>query len=407
MNIFVLVLILFAQNCSKTIDTASTTSSSAPAPAAAEVIVGAARLGEYLPMLRGKTVALVVNQTSLVGRSHLVDTLLANSIKIQAIFSPEHGFRGEADAGEKITDARDPQTGIPLLSLYGAKRKPSAEDLASVDWVIFDIQDVGARFYTYISTMAYVMDACAENGVRFMVLDRPNPNGHYVDGPIRKPGYESFVGLHAVPVVHGLTIGEYARLVNGEGWLESGKNADLTVIPCQNYDHKTFYELPVRPSPNLPDMRSIYLYPSTCFFEGTVASEGRGTRAPFQIFGHPDYPAGAGSFSFTPEPMFGARQPKLEGQLCHGYDLSALPLDQLRQEARINLSYLINFYRNFPDKDNFFLKNNWIDKLAGTSSVREQIVAGKDEEAIRAGWAEELAAFKAVRKKYLLYPDFE
>ncbi len=375
--------------------------------AAGEVVVGAARLDAYLPMLQGKAVALVVNQTSVIGSSHLVDTLLANGIDIQAIFSPEHGFRGEADAGEKVTDARDPKTGIPLLSLYGSKRKPTADDLAGIDWVIFDIQDVGARFYTYISTMSYVMDACADYGVRFMVLDRPNPNGHYVDGPVRKPGYESFVGLHPVPVVHGMTVGEYAQMVNGEGWLESDRKVDLTVISCENYDHQTFYELPVRPSPNLPDMRSIYLYPSTCFFEGTVASEGRGTRAPFQIFGHPDYPASVGTFSFTPEPRFGASQPKLDGELCHGYDLSGIPLEELRQQGHINLRYLITFYRNFPDKGNFFLKNNWIDKLAGTSSLREQIVAGKDEAAIRASWAEELAAYKTMRKKYLLYPDFE
>lgn len=370
----------------------------------AEVVVGAARTGAYLPLLEGKTIALVVNQTSMIGDVHLADSLYNLGVDIQAIFSPEHGFRGEADAGEKIEDGRDPRTGIPLISLYGSKREPTTEDLAGVDLVIFDIQDVGARFYTYISTMHYVMQACARNDVAFMVLDRPNPNGHYVDGPVRQPGYESFVGMHPVPVVHGMTVGEYAQMVNGEGWLEDGRQCELIVISCEHYDHRTFYNLLVRPSPNLPNMHSIYLYPWLCFFEGTVASAGRGTTKQFQVIGHPDFPEG--DFTFTPVPRPGAMHPKLEGRECRGYDLSTIPLDTLRRRAELDLQYLIDFYRAFPDKDNFFLENLWIDKLAGGPSLRAQIVAGESEGDIRAGWQEELSTFMAVRKKYLLYPDF-
>ena len=365
------------------------------------VVTGAERVGAYLPRIRNETVALVVNQTSTVGEGDLADTLYALGVGIKAIFAPEHGFRGEADAGARIEDGRDPKTGIPLISLYGSKRMPSPEDLAGVDRVIFDIQDVGARFYTYISTMHYVMQACADNGVPFLVLDRPNPNGHYVDGPVRGKEYISFVGLDPIPVVHGMTVGELAQMINGEGWLEGGARCEMDVITCENYDHSTFYALPVRPSPNLPNMTSIYLYPSLCFFEGTVASVGRGTMKQFQVIGHPDYPAG--DYTFVPSPLPGAMQPKLEGQVCRGYDLSTIPLEILQKEERLNLSYLIDFYRHFPDKDNFFLKNNWIDKLAGTPALREGIVAGRSEAEIRAGWAEELEAFKEKRAAYLLY----
>lgn len=407
---FVGLAILGLLNCSgpsvrETSRTLEAPAVAQPGPAPSEpILVGAERTAEYLPLIRNRSVALVVNQTSLVGDTHLVDTLLAMGVSIKAIFAPEHGFRGEADAGAKIGDGRDPRTGIPLLSLYGQKREPSADDLAGVDWVLFDIQDVGARFYTYISTMHYVMQACAKHKVRLMVLDRPNPNGHFVDGPVLDTAYRSFVGMHPVPVAHGMTVGEYARMINGEGWLEGGVACDLTVIACANYDHSSFYSLPVRPSPNLPDMRSIYLYPSTCFFEGTVASEGRGTPTPFQVFGHPDYPAG--DYTFTPEPRPGAMKPKLEGQLCHGYNLSTLPLDSLQRLARVTLDYLVTFYRNFPDKEHFFLPSLFFDKLAGGKDLRLQLIAGKSAAEIRASWQEGLRAFREKRKKYLLYPDF-
>ena len=364
--------------------------------------VGAERLDLYLPNLRGsRGVALLVNQTSMVGHTHLVDTLLGLGVKVAKIFAPEHGFRGSADAGEKVRDGKDLQTGLPIVSLYGSSRKPTSKDLEGIDVVVFDIQDVGARFYTYISSMHYVMEACAEQGVRFLVLDRPNPNGHYVDGPILQEKYQSFVGMHPVPIVHGMTVGEYAGMINGEGWLANGAKCELTVVPCAGYTHLTPYELPVAPSPNLPNMRAIYLYPSICFFEGTVASEGRGTPHQFQVYGHPDYPEG--DYSFTPVSMPGAKYPKLEGQLCRGYSLVGRPPDSIRSEAKINLSYLINFYREFPDKDDFFLKNLFFDKLAGGPQLRRQIVAGKTEAEIRETWQEGLEAFREVRQKYLLY----
>lgn len=371
----------------------------------ARLQVGAARLGLYLPQLKeSKGVAMVVNQTSMLGAVHLVDTLLSLGVKINKIFAPEHGFRGDADAGEKVRDGKDLQTGLPVISLYGSRRKPSAEDLEGIDWVVFDVQDVGARFYTYISSMHYVMEACAEQGVNFMVLDRPNPNGHYVDGPILQEAYRSFVGMHPVPVVHGMTAGEYARMINGEGWLAGGAQCKLEAIPCAGYAHNTAYELPVPPSPNLPNMRAIYLYPSTCFFEGTVASEGRGTPHQFQVYGHPDYPEG--DYAFTPVSMPGAKYPKLEGQLCRGYSLAGLEPDSIRAEARLNLSYLAGFYRRFPDKGNFFLENLFFDKLAGGPELRRQLIAGRTEAEIRQSWQEGLEAFRKIRRKYLIYEDF-
>lgn len=358
----------------------------------------------YLPVIKGKNVALVVNHTSMVGKTHLADTLRALGVSISAIFAPEHGFRGAADAGEKITDGKDPATGIPLLSLYGKKRKPSAEDLRNVDWVIFDIQDVGLRYYTYISTLHYVMESCAENNKPLLILDRPNPNGHFIDGPLREQGFESFVGMHPVPIVHGMTVGEYGRMINGEGWLHGGAQCRLEVVTCSGYDHNTLYQLPIKPSPNLPDMRSIYLYTSTCFFEGTVASEGRGTPTPFQVYGHPD--SGTGDYYFTPVAMPGAQTPKLMGQRCRGYNLSVVPLEELSAMRRIDLSHLLRFYQAFPDKGNFFLPSNFIDKLAGSSALREQIIAGKSEAEIRATWQEGLDKYRSTRAKYLLYKDF-
>jgi uncharacterized protein YbbC (DUF1343 family) len=371
---------------------------------AAPLLCGAERMGEYLPAIKGKRVALVVNHTSMVGQTHLADTLRALGISIAAIFAPEHGFRGAADAGEKITDGKDPATGIPLLSLYGKKRKPSAEDLSNVDWVIFDIQDVGLRYYTYISTLHYVMESCAENNKPLLILDRPNPNGHFIDGPLREKGFESFVGMHPVPIVHGMTVGEYGRMINGEGWLPGGAQCRLEVVTCSGYDHNTLYQLPIKPSPNLPDMRSIYLYTSTCFFEGTVASEGRGTPTPFQVYGHPD--SGTGDYYFTPAAMPGAQNPKLLGKRCRGYNLSVVPLEELSAMRRIDLSHLLRFYQAFPDKGNFFLPSNFIDKLAGSSALREQVIAGKSEAEIRATWQEGLDRYRSMRAKYLLYKDF-
>lgn len=365
--------------------------------------VGAERLDLYWPMIKDKKVAFVVNQTSRMGEAHLIDSLHAAGLDIARIFAPEHGFRGTADAGEKIKDGKDAATGIPITSLYGKKRKPSAEDLAGVEWVIFDIQDVGARFYTYISSMHYVMQACAELGVSFMVFDRPNPNGHYVDGPVLDPDYQSFVGMHEVPVVHGMTVGEYATMVNEEGWLGEGVKCELKVIPCDGYSHQTSYVLPIKPSPNLPNNRAIYLYPSLCFFEGTQVSVGRGTDKQFQLIGLPGYPSD--EFSFTPEPKPGARYPKHKDVVCQGFDLTTKAEADIRQEARLNLSYLLEVYQNAPKKDEFFLKSNFFDKLAGGKSLQEQVKAGWSEQRIRESWEPQLSQFKQKRKNYLLYPD--
>jgi len=366
-----------------------------------KIEVAATQMQQYLPMLQGKKIALLVNQTSMVGTTHLVDTLHQLGIDIKAIFAPEHGFRGKADAGAKITDGKDARTGIPIISIYGKKKKPSPENLKDVDIIVFDIQDVGARFYTYISSMHYVMEACAENDVAFMVLDRPNPNGHYVDGPVLKKQFSSFVGVHPVPVVHGMTVGEYAQMVNGEGWLKDGKKCKLDIVLCKNYNHNKFYELPIKPSPNLPNIRSVYLYPSLCFFEGTSVSVGRGTSTQFQVYGHPNYPQG--DYEFKPTPMSGAKYPLHKDQLCKGYDLSAFPVRTLQKQKALDLNYLINFYQNFPDKSKFF--NKFFANLAGTDELRKQIEAGKTAKEIRASWQEDLAAYKKMRKQYLLYGD--
>lgn len=363
--------------------------------------MGAEQLQDYLPLLRGKRLGLVVNQTSTIGKTHLVDSLLTYQLDIKAVFAPEHGFRGDADAGEKIADGRDPQTGIPIISLYGKHKEPTAEDLKNIDLLIFDIQDVGARFYTYISTLHYVLQAGAKHNVPILVLDRPNPNGHYVDGPILDPNFQSFVGMHPVPVVHGMTVGEYAQMVVGENWLDNGLQPKLTIIKCTNYTHQTPYDLPVAPSPNLPNMRSIYLYPSMCFFEGTVFSEGRGTNLQFQVYGHPDF--NIGSYQFTPRSGPGSKYPKLENQTCKGVSLERLAPEAIRAEGQINLFYLLQAYTHFPDQKNFFLPNHFIDKLAGSSRLREQITAGWTAEQIRASWQADLEAYHQVRAKYLLY----
>ncbi|MEM9824359.1 MAG: DUF1343 domain-containing protein, partial [Bacteroidota bacterium] len=300
----------------------------------ATILTGAEQIDRYLPKLSGKKIAMVVNQTSRVGDQHLVDALVQKGVQIKGIFAPEHGFRGKADAGEKVQDGKDAKTGVPLISLYGKKKKPGKEDLQGIDLVLFDIQDVGARFYTYISTMHYVMEACAENQLPLLILDRPNPNGHYVDGPILAGTHQSFVGMHPVPIVHGMTVGEYAQMINGEGWLAGGIQCTLEVIPCKYYDHQRFYALPLKPSPNLPNMTAIYLYPSLCLFEGTQLSVGRGTNRQFQIYGHPDL--SVGSFEFRPASMEGAKYPKHEGKLCRGVDLSQASLEQL-QKSGLNL----------------------------------------------------------------------
>ncbi|MBL4585930.1 MAG: DUF1343 domain-containing protein [Flavobacteriales bacterium] len=366
------------------------------------LILGAERTAIYLSLLKGKKVGIIANQTSIVSNVHLVDTLLSLGIKVKKVFAPEHGFRGNASAGEKITDGKDKKTGLPIVSLYGSNYKPSAKNLKGLDVVIFDIQDVGTRFYTYISTMSYMMEACAEQGIPVLIFDRPNPNGHYVDGPVLNPKFSSFVGLHPVPVVHGMTVGEYAKMVNGEGWLKDGIQCDLTVIEMENYSRSEPYELPVPPSPNLPNQKAIYLYPSLCFFEGTVVSEGRGTDKPFQQFGYPKMPNG--NTSFTPESIKGVAQyPKFQGKKCNGIDLSILSEDTLRAMSKIDLNWLIETYRSYPEKDKFF-KNNFFDKLAGSSELRKQIIARKTADEIRKTWETELLQFKIIRKKYLVYP---
>lgn len=371
-------------------------------PVAAEIRTGAQNLDAYLPLIKEKKVALVVNHASVVNGEHLVDLLLANRISVTTIFAPEHGFRGEADAGEHLENGVDVKSGLPIISLYGKHKKPTPEDLKGVDTLLFDIQDVGVRFYTYLSTLHYVMEAAAENNLSVIVLDRPNPNGERIDGPVLKKAYRSFVGLHPVPVLYGMTIGEYAMMINGEGWLKGGIKAKLTVIPLQNYRHSDFYHLPIKPSPNLPNDLSIALYPSLAFFEGTVFSAGRGTDKQFQLYGAPDY--AKHEFSFVPEPREGAKYPKHQGRRCYGVDLSGESVDAVRKSKKMNLQYLLDAYRNYPDKEGFFLKNSFFDRLAGNGALREQVISGKSEDAIRASWEEELNHFKTIRGRYLLYP---
>jgi len=370
---------------------------------------------EYLPLLEGKRVAAVVNHTSLIQQTHLVDSLLAMGVNLTTIFAPEHGFRGEAAAGEIVKDSKDVKTGLPIISLYGKNKKPLPGQLDNVDLVIFDIQDVGARFYTYISTMHYVMEACAEQGKQMLVLDRPNPNGYYVDGPVLNMEQQSFVGMHPIPVIHGLTVGELAQMINGEGWLEGGLTCDLQVIKAVNYDHSEYYSLPVRPSPNLPNDQAINLYPSLCLFEGTVISLGRGTPFPFQVIGYPapsfTEPVGVevqavDTISFVPEDIPGvAMNPKHEGELCYGLDLR----DEERL-ARFSLGHLMKFHKKAIDlgiSNEAFFREDFFDLLAGTTKLREQLISGVDETVIRRSWTDDLNAYKAMRTKYLLYEDFE
>jgi len=368
--------------------------------------VGSESFSEYLPNLKDKRVAIIGNQTSVVGTTHLVDTLLSLGVDVKKVFAPEHGFRGTADAGEKVSDGKDTETGLPILSLYGRKnRKPSVEKLEDIDVVIFDIQDVGARFYTYISTMHYVMEACGEQNKKIIILDRPNPNGFYVDGPILKKGNESFVGMHPVPIVHGMTIGEYAQMINGEKWLANGVQCDLMIVKCQNYEHSDFYRLPIKPSPNLPNMASIYLYPSLCLFEGTNVSIGRGTQKPFQILGSPLIPET--DFSFIPKPTSGAKHPKLEGEKCNGYDLEDFGEHYLRNFRKLYLHWIVAMYQESSNKTEFFRKDGFFRLLTGDKEIRKMIESEKDANEIWASFQDEVLEFKLIRKKYLLYLDFE
>lgn len=366
---------------------------------------GAERLDEYLPLLAGKRIALLVNQTSIVGNSHLLDVLLKEGVNVVKIFVPEHGFRGTADAGAHIKSGTDEATGLPVISLYGANKKPKKEQLADVDVVLYDLQDVGVRFYTYISSLEYLMQACREENKQLIVLDRPNPHGHYVDGPVLEAKHRSFVGMQQIPVVYGMTPGEYALMLKGEGWIENSGALDLRIIPCTGYNHKTLYTLPVPPSPNLRNMAAIYLYPSLCFFEGTVVSVGRGTDKPFQQWGHPAFKDDAKYF-FVPKSLTGASKPLLEGQKCYGMllaDSAGAALAYIND--RLRLEPLITAYKWYPEKKKFF--NNFLEKLTGTAQIREMIEQGKTEQEIRAGWQKDLVAFKDLRRKYLLYPDFE
>lgn len=371
-------------------------------PALDSLRVGAERTQEYLPKLTGKRVAIVTNHTGRIGNALLVDTLLAMKVNVVRVFSPEHGFRGDADAGAHVGDTKDARTGLPIISLYGDRKKPEAAALADVDIVLFDLQDVGVRCFTYVSTLHYVMEACAEQGKPLIVLDRPNPNGFYIDGPVLKKEHASFVGLHPVPLVHGLTIGEYAGMINGEGWLKNAVKCDLFVVKCTGYDHELYYALPVKPSPNLPNMASVYLYPSLVLFEGTEVSMGRGTNKPFQCIGVPG--GKLGNHRFTPVPMPGAMEPPHKGVECRGMDLSEYGTFYSRMNKQMNIQWLLGFYQQASDKKKFF--NSFFDKLAGSPDLRGLLMNGADEARIRAAWKPELDAFRALRSKYLLYPDF-
>lgn len=370
------------------------------------VVVGANRMQTYLPLLKGKKAGLVANQTTVVFKhpnsqdsyTHLADTLLASGVNLMAVFAPEHGFRGTADAGEKIADGKDAKTGLPIVSLYGDNKKPKPEQLKGLDILIFDLQDVGVRFYTYLSTLHYVMEACAENGVELLILDRPNPNGGIVDGSILDSAYASFVGMHPVPVFHGMTIGEYAQMINGEKWLKNGVQCKLTLVANENYHRGDFYSIPIKPSPNLPNDQSINLYASLCFFEGTNVSVGRGTDKQFQIYGSPGLPPSVFPFRFTPQPNEGAKHPLLEGKICYGEDLS-----NAEKVNRLNLKWLIKAYKNTTDKKSFF--NSFFVKLAGSPRLQQQIEAGLTEDEIRKGWQTDLNQFKKMREPYLIYSE--
>jgi len=388
----------------------------------ANIIPGADRMNVYLPYLKGKRVGIFANQTSVVGNSHLVDTLRKLGIDIKVIFGPEHGFRGTASAGENVGSYIDEKTGIKVVSLYGAQRTASADDLKDVDLLIFDLQDVGCRFYTYINSMQEFLETALEHHKPLLLLDRPNPNGFYVDGPVLDLKFKSGVGRQPIPIVYGMTMGEYAMMLLGEKWVSEKASAvnaynittqptadtpfHFLVIKCQNYTHNSKYTLPVKPSPNLPEIQSIYLYPTTCLFEGTALSEGRGTPKPFEYIGHPLLPKNM--FSFTPSPNEGAKSSKHYGQVCYGWNFGGTPSEVLKKtNGRIQLKWLMDAYKIFPGKDSFFLKTNSFNRLAGNDLLMQQIKDGKSEEEIRKSWEPALTEFKKTRKKYLLYEDFE
>ena len=361
-----------------------------------KITPGAAQLELFIKILEKDNIAVVAHQASLVNsKTHLIDTLLSLGVNIKKVFAPEHGFRGNADAGERVADQKDPKTGLPILSLYGSNKKPSEKSLDGISIMLLDLQDVGVRFYTYLSTLHYVMEACAEKGIPLIILDRPNPNTHYTDGPVLEEDCKSFVGMHPVPIVSGMTIGEYAKMINGERWLSNGIQCDLKVVPIKNYNHKVKYEIPLRPSPNLPNSKSIALYPSLCLLEPTVISVGRGTEMQFQIYGHPKLPET--NFSFTPRPNYGSKNPKLKDQKCHGFDLR-----KFENPEKIELKWLIQAYRNFPDKESFFKEGFY--RIAGNKKLKKQLTQGMNEQQIRKTWEKDIEKFKRIRIKYLIYP---
>lgn len=365
------------------------------------IACGADRTSVYLDLIKGRNVGLVANPTSRVGSVHLLDTLLHSGVRVLKVFAPEHGFRGEGEAGAEIRDGRDSVTGLPVISLYGNHKKPTPSDLSGLDLIIFDIQDVGVRFYTYISTLHLVMEACAEGGKPLLVLDRPNPNGFYIDGPVLDTAFRSFVGMHPVPVVHGMTVGEYARMINGERWLPNGMQCSLNVISCTGYDHQTEYILPVKPSPNLPNQVSVYLYPSLCFFEGSIFSVGRGTAFPFQVYGHPEL---SGNFSFTPVSLPGiSLHPLYENKICRGRDLREEGINEFSKSPGLIIEWLIDAWNGMDRSAGFFTK--YFDTLAGTDQLRNQIIRGVPAEEIRSGWKPGLRKYREMRAKYLLYED--
>jgi len=392
-----LIILSLLTQCSKTAssDTQASDSSSMHV-SKRSVLVGASRMDLLLPKIKNLNVALVVNYTATVGSTHLADTLKAAGVNIKKIMAPEHGFRGNAANGEHVKDGFDTKTNLPVVSLYGNNRKPTAQQLSDVDVVIYDIQDVGVRFFTYVGTLHYVMEACAENGKKLIVLDRPNPNSGYIDGPVLSIDNKSFVGMHPVPVVHNMTVGEFAQMINGEGWLDGKRKCELEVIPLANWDHSMKYSLPLRPSPNLPNDQAVRLYPSICFFEGTTLSLGRGTDFPFQAIGHPDLKGFP--FQFTPVTIEGvALNPPQENKLCFGLDLREVAIPE-----KVDLHYLLDMYKAFPKKEQFF--NSFFERLAGNNVLRQQIKDGLTEDQIRATWQTDLEAYKLMRKKYVLYP---
>jgi uncharacterized protein YbbC (DUF1343 family) len=396
-TISILFFIFFLSACTQTIPVPEIVNWSMIRP-------GDARTEIYFPLLKGKRIALVANHTSMIGTIHLADTLLNSSFELIKVFTPEHGFRGNAEAGAHIKNEIDSRTGLPIISLYGDHRKPAAEDLVGIDIILFDLQDVGTRFYTYVSTMIYIMEACSENDIQLIILDRPNPNGFYVDGPILQSKHKSFVGMHSIPIVHGLTLGEYALMVNGEGFLENKLKCNLEVITVENYSHNLIVDLPIQPSPNLPNLSSILLYPSLCLFEGTTVSIGRGTNNPFEVIGHPEY--SIKEYSFTPISIKGASEyPPQENKKCFGKNLknyySKLPVEL----GKIELGWIIDFYQNISGRSDFF--NSYFEKLSGTDDLRKQIEDGLTNWEIHQSWKENLDRYKKIRAKYLLYPDFE